>query len=264
MVVLTGFVILGGIKRIGVVAEKLVPFMCVSYVAIGIAILAVYADRIPEALALIFTHAFTPAAATGGLLGSTVWLAIRFGVARGIFSNEAGLGTAGIAEAAGTTKSAVRSGLIGMLGTFIDTIVVCSITGLAIVVTGVWTSGSSGAALSQLSFEAVMPGYGSYVLPAELAIFCTILGWAYYSEKCWGFLLGKKSEKPFLDLDAGRAAGRGGQLDFIWLVADTLNAFMAIPNLIALLLLSPVILRLTREYFAQPRKTPSSVFAPVP
>ena len=253
LVILTGAVVLGGIKRIGAVAEWLVPFMCIGYILCVGVILFLFADRIPDAFATIFTQAFNPTAAAGGFLGSTVLMAIRMGVARGIFSNEAGLGTAGIAQAAGTTSNPVFSGLIGMMGTFIDTIIVCTMTGLAIMVTGVWTSGASGAVLSSQAFEAAMPGVGKYLLAISLAVFAftTILGWAYYGEKCWEYLVGTVSEKPFRILwTIAVFFGATLSLDFAWLVADTLNALMAIPNLISLLLLSPVIVSLTREYFA--------------
>ncbi len=253
LVILTGAVVLGGIKRIGAVAEWLVPFMCIGYIACVAIILFVFADRIPEAFATIFTQAFSPTAATGGFVGSTVMMAIQKGVARGIFSNEAGLGTAGIAQAAGATSNPVFSGLIGMMGTFIDTIIVCTMTGLAIMVSGVWTSGATGAVLSSQAFEAAMPGVGKYLLAASLAVFAftTILGWAYYGEKCWEYLVGTVSEKPFRILwTIAVFFGATLSLDFAWLVADTLNALMAIPNLISLLLLSPVIVSLSREYFA--------------
>ncbi|KJJ64978.1 sodium:alanine symporter family protein [Pseudomonas sp. Choline-3u-10] len=249
-----GLVILGGIKRIGAVAAALVPFMCVAYVIAGIVVLVVHAAELPAAFALIFTHAFSPIAATGGFAGAAVMAAIRFGVARGIFSNEAGLGTAGIAQAAGTTKSSVRSGLIGMMGTFIDTIIICSITGLAIICSGVWTGGESGAALSAAAFESAMPGVGAALLTIALVVFAftTILGWSYFGEKCWEFLVGTKAIWPFrviwvLAVPFGAIA----QLDFAWLLADTLNGLMAIPNLVALLLLSPVVVKLTKEYFAR-------------
>ncbi len=251
--VIVGLVILGGIRRIGVVAASLVPFMCLAYIIAAIVVLVVNAEAIPAAFDLIFTHAFTPIAATGGFAGPAVMAAIRFGVARGIFSNEAGLGTAGIAQAAGTTTSSVRSGMIGMLGTFIDTIIVCSMTGLAIICTGVWTSGESGSALSAAAFEAAMPGIGGIILTIALVVFAftTILGWSYFGEKCWEFLVGTKAILPFrviwvLAVPFGAIA----QLDFAWLLADTLNGLMAIPNLISLLLLSPVVVKLTREYFA--------------
>ena len=249
-----GLVILGGIKRIGAVAAALVPFMCVAYVIAGIVVLVVHAAEIPHAFELIFTHAFTPIAATGGFAGAAVMAAIRFGVARGICSNEAGLGTAGIAQAAGTTQSSVRSGLIGMMGTFIDTIIICSITGLAIICSGVWTGGESGAALSAAAFESAMPGIGGALLTIALVVFAftTILGWSYFGEKCWEFMVGTKAIWPFrviwvLAVPFGAIA----QLDFAWLLADTLNGLMAIPNLVSLLLLSPVVAKLTKEYFAR-------------
>jgi alanine or glycine:cation symporter, AGCS family len=247
-------VTLGGVKRIGKVAEALVPFMCVTYVIAGIVVLIVNAAAIPDAFTLIFSSAFSPVAATGGFAGSVVMMSIRYGVARGVFSNEAGLGTAGIAQAAGTTKSAVRSGLIGMLGTFIDTLIVCSVTGLAIVSSGVWSNGQSGAALSASAFESAMPGFGGILLTIALVIFAftTILGWSYYGEKCWIYLVGTKSVLPFRLLWVVAVPfGAISQLDFAWLVADTLNGMMAIPNLLSLLLLSPVILKLTKEYFAE-------------
>jgi len=254
---IVGLVILGGIKRIGKVAASLVPFMCVAYIIAALVVLVVNFEAIPGAFALIFQSAFNPVAATGGFAGAAVIAAIRFGVARGIFSNEAGLGTAGIAQAAGTSKCPVRSGLIGMLGTFIDTIIICSMTGLAIICSGVWTSGESGAALSAAAFESAMPGFGGAILTIALVVFAftTILGWSYFGEKCWEFLVGTKAIWPFrvvwvLAVPFGAIA----QLDFAWLVADTLNGLMAIPNLISLLMLSPVVVKLTNAYFAE-RKT---------
>ncbi len=253
LTVLTGFVLLGGIKRIGAVAEKLVPFMCISYIVVSLLVLFLNLGEIPAALGLIFSHAFSPVAATGGFAGATIMLAMRYGVARGIFSNEAGLGTAGIAQAAGQSKNPAQSGLIGMMGTFIDTLIVCTMTGLVIMVTGVWSSGESGAALTSNAFEAALPGFGSYFLAAALAVFAytTILGWAYYGEKCWEYLVGTAVEKPYRILwTLFVMVGAVTHLDFVWLVADTLNAFMAFPNLISLVLLSPVVVKLTNEYFA--------------
>ncbi|MBU1332644.1 MAG: sodium:alanine symporter family protein [Gammaproteobacteria bacterium] len=249
-----GLVILGGIRRIGKVAASLVPFMCVAYIIAALVVLVVHAAQIPAAFELIFTHAFTPVAATGGFAGAAVMAAIRFGVARGIFSNEAGLGTAGIAQAAGTTNSPVRSGMIGMLGTFIDTLIICTMTGLAIICSGVWTSGASGAALSAAAFESAMPGFGGAILSIALVVFAftTILGWSYFGERCWEFLVGTKAIMPFriiwvLAVPFGAVA----QLDFAWLLADTLNGLMAIPNLLSLLLLSPVVVKLTRDHFGR-------------
>jgi len=257
IMILVALVIIGGIKRIGQVAQYLVPFMSLAYVVVGLIIMAIYVDGIPGAIALIVKHAFTPAAAEGGFAGAAVWAALRFGVARGIFSNEAGLGSAPIAHAAATTKDPVRQGTIAMLGTFIDTIIVCSVTGLAIILTGAWTSGKTGAALTSAAFETAVPGAGAILvaLASALFAFTTLLGWSFYGEKCVEYLFGVKSITPF------RVAwvivipvGAVGNLGIIWLVADTLNALMAVPNLIALLLLSPVIFRMTREYWEAERK----------
>jgi len=252
--VLVWLVLIGGIQRLGEVSGKLVPLMCVIYVVGGLFILILHAAAVPQALNLIFTHAFTPVAATGGFVGATMVLAIQYGVARGVFSNEAGLGSAPIAHATATSNSSVEQGLIAMLGTFIDTIIVCSITGLVIVVSGTWTSGLTGASLSTAAFEQMLPGFGNHLVTISLILFAftTILGWSFYSEKCVQFLFGIRAITPYrwlwvLAIPIGAMA----KLEFVWLVADTLNALMAIPNLIALLLLSPVIFRLTREYFAR-------------
>jgi len=253
LMVLVGAVLLGGIKRIAQVAGALVPFMAIGYIACGLIILIINAGAIPHAIGLIFTHAFTPTAAEGGFAGAAVWAAIRFGVARGIFSNEAGLGSAPIAHAAATTKSPVRQGLVAMLGTFIDTLIVCSITGLSIIASGAWTSGETGAALTSAAFESSFPGVGGYMVTIALAIFAftTILGWSFYGEKCVEYLFGVKIITPFRLLwIVAVPIGATIDLGFVWLLADTLNAMMALPNLIALLLLSPIIFQLTREYFA--------------
>ncbi len=255
---LTGAVILGGITRIGAVAGKLVPFMAVSYIFFGLIVLLINIGEIGNALSLVFTHAFTPSAAEGGFAGAAVWAAIRFGVARGVFSNEAGLGSAPIAHAAANTKGPVNQGLIAMLGTFIDTIIVCSITGLAIIASGAWTSGESGAALTSLAFETSLPGFGGYLIAVSLSIFAftTILGWSYYGEKCVGFLAGTKALLPYRLLwIAAIYFGATADLGFIWLLADTLNALMALPNLIALALLSPVVFKVTKEFFASNGQT---------
>ena len=252
MTVFIGFVLLGGVKRIGAVAEKLVPFMCISYIVAALVVLGLYVDQIPTAFSLIFTSAFNPVAATGGFAGAAIMMAMRYGVARGIFSNEAGLGTAGIAQAAGQSRNPVESGLVGMMGTFIDTIVVCTMTGLVLIVTGTWSSGLKGAALSSAAFTAAFPGFGAQFLAVALSVFAftTILGWAYYGEKCWEYLLGTSVEVPYRVLwTMFVLVGAVTQLDFVWLVSDTLNAFMALPNLVSLLLLSPVIVKLTNAYF---------------
>jgi AGCS family alanine or glycine:cation symporter len=253
LMVLTAAVILGGISRIGTVAGTLVPFMAVAYILAGLLVLLINIGSIGNALSLVFTHAFTPSAAEGGFAGAAVWMAIRFGVARGVFSNEAGLGSAPIAHAAASTKGPVNQGLIAMLGTFIDTIIVCSITGLAIIASGAWTSGESGAALTSLAFETSLPGVGGYLIAISLSIFAftTILGWSFYGEKCVGFFFGTKALMPYRILwIIAIYFGATADLGFIWLLADTLNAMMAIPNLIALALLSPVVFKLTKEFFA--------------
>jgi AGCS family alanine or glycine:cation symporter len=247
---LTGAVILGGIRRIAAVSNWLVPFMAVGYVAAALIVLVTHAAEVPTAFVTIVTHAFTPTAAVGGFAGAAVMAGIRYGVARGIFSNEAGLGTAGIAQAAGMSASPVRSGLIGMMGTFFDTIVVCSMTGLAIVVSGVWTTGKTGAELTQLAFQSAMPVVGDEVVAVALAIFAltTILGWSYYGERCWQYLAGSWTITPYRVLwTIGAFVGAVTHLDLAWTIADTLNALMAVPNLIALLALSPVVVKLTRE-----------------
>jgi AGCS family alanine or glycine:cation symporter len=251
--VLTTAVVLGGIRRIAAVASRLVPFMIVAYVFAAMTVLLTHASAVPAAFLLIVDSAFSPVAATGGFAGAAVMAAIRFGVARGIFSNEAGLGTAGIAQAAGQSSNPVRSGLIGMMGTFTDTIVVCSMTGLAIVVSGAWDSGETGAVLTQLAFESTLPGWGSAIVAVSITIFAitTLFGWAYYGERCWQFLIGVRAIVPYRVLWCVAAfVGAVTQLDFAWQLADTLNALMAVPNLIALLALSPVIVSLTRSELA--------------
>jgi alanine or glycine:cation symporter, AGCS family len=252
MMVLTGAVLLGGIKRIGSVAEALVPLMAIGYLLAGLVVLAINAAELPHALELVISHAFTGTAAEGGFAGAAVWAAIRYGVARGVFSNEAGLGSAPIAHAASQTRDPVRQGLIAMLGTFIDTIIICSITGLAIVSSGLWTSGVSGAALTSAAFSAALPGVGDYIVAIALAVFAftTILGWSVYGERCTEYLFGVKAIVPFRILwIISVPLGAVVSLDFVWLLADTLNALMAIPNLIALALLSPVVFKLANEYF---------------
>ncbi len=254
LAVLTALVVLGGIKRIGQVASALVPAMCVIYVLIALVIVGMNAQALPGMISMIVSDAFTGTAATGGFAGAAVWAAMRYGVARGVFSNEAGLGTAGIAQAAGITNSPVRSGLIGMMGTFIDTIIVCSLTAFAILSSGLWTGGESGAALTTAAFEHTLPGLGGILVSVSLAVFAftTILGWAYYSETCLKFLVGEAGILPFRILwVVAVPVGASLNLALVWNIADTLNGMMAIPNLIALLALSGVVVALTREHFAK-------------
>jgi len=253
LLVLTAAVILGGIQRIAAVANWLVPFMAISYIVAAIIVLVIHAAEIPAAFATIVTNAFTPTSALGGFAGAAVMAGIRYGVARGIFSNEAGLGTAGIAQAAGLSSSPVRSGLIGMMGTFFDTIVVCSMTALAIVASGAWTSGRTGASLTQLAFQSALPGFGDQLVALALAVFAltTIFGWSFYGERCWNYLVGPRSIFPFRILWTGAVfLGAVTHLDLAWTIADTLNALMAVPNLVSLIALAPVVVALTREQLA--------------
>lgn len=253
LMVLVGAVVIGGVKRIAAVASKLVPFMAVTYLVSGLLVILMHVNEVPAAIATIVHAAFNPVAATGGFAGATVWLAIRFGVARGIFSNEAGLGSAPIAHAAAKTNDPVRQGMIAMLGTFIDTLIICTVTGLVIVIMGVWDTGVSGASLTSMAFAQALPG-GEYVVTLGLCLFAftTIIGWSFYGERCVVFLLGAGAILPFRILWVlAVPVGTLVELNTVWLVADTLNAFMAVPNLIALLLLGPLVFKLTREYFAK-------------
>ncbi len=254
LAILVGLVLIGGIKRIAHMAGAVVPFMAALYLLSGLAIVLLNIKAVPEAFVLIFNSAFTSTAATGGFAGASIWAAIQFGVARGIFSNEAGLGSAPIAHAAAKTDSSVRQGLVAMMGTFIDTIIICSITGLTIVLSGEYTSGESGATLSALAFSKMLPFIGDYVVTFGLILFAftTLVAWSFYGEKALYFILGPKAIIPFRVLWV-MVIPLGSMMDlkFIWLLADTLNALMALPNLIALLLLSPVVFRLTKSYFAK-------------
>ncbi|MBA55747.1 MAG: sodium:alanine symporter family protein [Pseudomonadales bacterium] len=252
LAIIAGLVLLGGIKRIGQVASKLVPTMAFLYVATGLIFILLNIQAVPEAIVLIVDSAFNGHAAVGGFAGAGIMAAIRFGVARGVFSNEAGLGSAPIAHAAAQTNDPVKQGFIAMLGTFIDTIIICSITGLVIVMSGAWTQGASGAELTQQAFDILGYNYGAHVVAIGLALFAftTILGWSYYSERCAEYLFGTSVIMPFrllwiLAIPAGTILS----LDFVWLLADVLNAMMAIPNLIALLVLCPLVFKLTKEYF---------------
>ena len=263
LVLLVGAVLLGGIERISTVAGKLVPFMAVAYIAAATLVLLINVAEIPAAIGLIFTHAFTPNAATGGFVGAAVWAAIGFGVARGVFSNEAGLGSAPIAHAAASTKGPVSQGLVAMLGTFIDTIIVCSFTALAIIASGAWTSGETGAALTSHAFDLVLPGVGSYIIAVSVTIFAftRILGWSYYCERSLQYLFGVKIIMPFRAVwSVAALVGATLKLSFVWLLADTLNALMALPNLVALALLSPIVFKITKEFFDSRGKSENNPF----
>lgn len=251
LAILSAAVILGGLSRIAEVASKLVPLMAVAYIAGALAVIFLNISQVPGALLLIVSTAFTGTAMVGGFAGAAVWAAIRFGVARGVFSNEAGLGSAPIAHAAAKTNSPVQQGMVAMLGTFIDTLLICTMTALVIITTGAWSSGETGAALSTLAFNIAIPGWGGYIVVFGLVVFAftTILGWSYYGERCAEFLLGTRVIWPYRMLWlCAIPVGAMGKLGVIWLMADVMNGLMAVPNLIALGLLSPVVFKMTREY----------------
>lgn len=252
--VLTGAVILGGIKRIGEVAGKLVPFMAIAYVTGALVVIISAIDQVPAALAMIVNDAFTGTAAAGGFAGASVWAALRFGIARGVFSNEAGLGSTPMAHAAAQTSDPVRQGMVAMLGTFIDTIIVCTMTALVILITGAWTSGETGASLSALAFNTALPGPGDWIVSVGLILFAysTLLAWSYYGERCAEYLFGSRIIRPYRMLWLVIIiVGAVGQLSLIWLIADLMNGLMAIPNLIALALLSPLVFKAVKPYLAQ-------------
>jgi len=253
-------VVLGGIKSIGRVTGFLVPIMIAVYMLACGYVLVVNAAALPDAVALIFHDAFTGSAAAGGFLGATIAQAMRFGVARGIFSNESGLGSAGIAAAAAQTREPVRQALVSMTQTFIDTIVVCSFTGIAIVATGAFTSGENGAAVTQLAFASAMPGVvGQVVIAVCLALFAfsTMIGWCYYGGRSIEYLLGIKAVMPYQLAYIGAAfMGSIYSLNFVWLFSDVMNGLMALPNLVGLLLLSGVAARETREFLDRQKTLP--------
>lgn len=250
--VAAGAVMLGGLKRIAQVTEMLVPFMATLYILGGLTILIRNANAIPAAFGLIFRSAFSGTAAVGGFVGSTMALAARMGVARGVFSNEAGLGSAPIAHAAATTDHPVRQGLWGVFEVFVDTLVICTITALSIIVTGVWNSGVSGAALTTMAFDTSLPVLGKYIISIGILLFAfsTLLSWSYYGERCLEFLFGPKAIIPYrIIFIPFIVIGAVGGLEIIWDIADTLNGLMAIPNLIGILGLSGVVISLTKDFF---------------
>lgn len=253
MAVLAFLVIIGGVQRIGRVAEGLVPFMAIVYVLGALVVIVINIAEVPGVLYHIVADAFTGTAATGGFAGAAVWAAIRFGVARGVFSNEAGLGSAPIAHAAARTREPVRQGTVAMLGTFIDTIIVCTMTALVILTSGAWTSGETGAALSAAAFAQGFEG-GELIVTFGLVVFAftTVLGWAYYGERTAVYLMGVRAILPYRLLwVVALYVGATAKLEVVWLVADVMNALMAIPNLIALLALSGVVFAASRAYFGR-------------
>jgi len=250
----TALVILGGIRSIGRATSFIVPLMIVLYMGGGIVVVLSNWRGIDDIFRLVLEQAFTGSAATGGFLGAALKETIRYGVARGVFSNESGLGSAPIAAAAAqTTRPAVQA-LVSMTQTFIDTLVVCSITGFAIIGTGAWTTGRDGSDLTRFAFSHGLPGEsGGLIVALGLVLFAysTILGWSYYGEKCLEYLLGPRAVVPYrVAFCAAVFLGAVAKLELVWQFADTMNALMALPNLIGLLALSGVVVRETRSYLA--------------
>ncbi|MDB4042074.1 sodium:alanine symporter family protein [Methylophilaceae bacterium] len=254
LAILTGLVIIGGIKSIGRFVSVLVPFMIILYMGTMLVTLSLRIDQIPHAFSLIFNSAFNGASATGGFVGATIATAIRFGVARGLFSNEAGLGSASIVAASAKTKDPVSQALVTMTGTFIDTIVVCTLTALVILTTDVWTLGISAGELTSKSVEATL-GYGGVIIIAfstALFAFSTLIGWSYYGEKGLEFLMGTNIIKYYrIAYVFAVFIGSTMSLGLIWNLSDITNGMMAIPNLIGLLLLSKIIKSETNKYFVK-------------
>ncbi len=251
--VLALVVLIGGVKRIGQITSILVPFMAAFYILGALVIIIVNAANIPGAFGLIFSSAFNGHAAAGGFAGAGVMMAMRFGIARGVFTNEAGLGSSPIAHAAAKTNHPVEQGMWGIFEVFIDTIIICSMTALVIMSTGTWSSGADGAALTINAFNAGLPGnWGGYIVSFGLVLFAfsTILGWSYYGVTCAEYLGGAWIRKPYLVVYSILAyVGATGGLQAVWAISDTLNALMALPNLIGLALLSGIVIKNTKEYF---------------
>lgn len=253
LTIFTAVVILGGIKSIATASSFIVPFMAICYVVGGLVIIFMHLDLLGPAFATIFEDAFSGQAVAGGAIGTV----IRYGVARGVFSNEAGMGSAPIAAAAAKTDHPVRQALVSMTGTFLDTIVVCSITGLVLVMGGIYTNGETGAALTTNTFNQLLPGPGGWIVTIGLVFFAysTILGWSYYGEKCAAYLLGERFVLPYrIIYVASVMLGTIASLDLVWAAADTFNGLMAVPNLIALVLLSGVIVKETRDFTAKRKR----------
>jgi Na+/alanine symporter len=249
-----GAVIIGGIRRIGRVASRLVPVMSIIYTAGALAIILWNILDVPHAFYLIFYHAFTPTSAAGGFAGATVLYTINWGIKRAVFSNEAGLGSAPIAHAAARTKEPVREGLVALLEPLVDTLIMCSLTGLVIVITGQWTSSADSSVLAKNAFNEGLPYVGSYIVTIGLILFAisTAISWSYYGDRCARYLFGPAAILPyrcvylvFLFL------GAMTQLQFVWSFSDIANGMMALPNIIGLIALSPIVVYLTRDYFSR-------------
>ncbi len=252
-------VVIGGIKRIGNVTAKLVPIMAGLYILTSLLIIFIHIDEVPRAFGLIFSSAFTGTSATGGFIGAAFIMTLRYGVARGIFSNESGQGSAAIAFAAAQSKYPVREGLVSSIGPFIDTIVICSLTALVIIVSGAWESGIKGVAMTVKGFETGLNrigifNTGDHIVAISLILFAfsTMISWSYYGSKAVEYFFGKKSIKPYLILyGIVIFLGSISNIELVWNYVDMVVTFMTIPNLIGLLLLSPVIIKETKKYFAE-------------
>jgi AGCS family alanine or glycine:cation symporter len=253
LVALTALVIVGGIKRIGEFTSVLVPFMAILYLGGGLVIILTHIGDLPRILGMVFDAAFTGSAATGGFAGATIMMAMRYGVARGLFSNEAGLGSAPMVHAAAQTDHPVRQGLYGIFEVFVDTILICTTTGLVILLTGTWNADVTGAALAARAFETGLPGvWGDIVVTGGIVLFAfsTLIGWSYYGETGIVYLLGARAAMPYRLLWLVFIyLGATGSLHVVWDVSDTLNGLMAIPNLVAVLGSIPLLLQLQREFF---------------
>jgi len=250
--VFVAIAVFGGLKSISKVSTAVVPFMAIVYILGTLTVILFNIEKIPATLTLIFTSAFSPAAAVGGFAGASIRTAIQNGVARGVFSNESGLGSAPIAAAAAKTNEPVEQGLISMTGTFIDTLIICTLTGLTILVPGVWSGDLNGVALTQSAFSTVFSYFGPSLLTIFLVLFAftTILGWNYYGERCFEFLFGVRFIWLYRVVFVVMVLLGGFiELDMVWIIADIVNALMALPNLIALLVLSPVVIAETKQYF---------------
>lgn len=251
---LVGLIILGGVKRIATASSVIVPFMAILYVTTSLVIILLNIEKVPDAISLIIYSAFDPQAALGGAVGFTVMKAIQSGVARGIFSNESGLGSAPIAAAAAQTREPVRQGLISMTGTFLDTIIVCTMTGIVLVLTGAWNNPElAGATVTNYAFaQGLGTSIGATIVTVGLLFFAftTILGWCYYGERCFVYLVGISGVKLYrLAYIVLVGLGSFLHLNLIWIIADIVNGLMAFPNLIALIGLRKVVIEETKDYF---------------
>ncbi len=252
LTLLTGLVILGGIKTIGKFTSCIVPFMITAYVGCSIWVLASHIEAIPHAFGLIFYHAFNPSAASGGFIGATIAAAMRYGIARGVFSNESGLGSAPIAAAAARTNDPVKQALVSMTQTFIDTLVICTMTALVILTASSWTQGVDAGQLTSASMAETLGDTGRIIVGVATAFFAfsTLIGWSYYGEKAIEYLFGGKAIKIYrVFFTVAVMVGAMTSLEFVWNFSDMMNGLMAIPNLIGLLLLSRIIKNETERYF---------------